>query len=204
MTGLPLSELKETCAHEYSHAWVGENVNRAQRALGRDAEEGFCEMVGYLLIDSQHDELEKKRILLNRYTRGQVDLFIAAEKQYGFNQVLDWMKYGTTAQLETGHLEKIRDVIVPPPVAAPAAPLPNSIVKNPRPSGPAIIRLQGITWGNKPTAIINGSSFGVNDVNKVRLGETNVTLQCLSIQPRSVLIQNVSTGQKQQLSLPDN
>ena len=72
MTGMPLAQLKETCAHEYSHAWVGENVNRAQRGLGRDAEEGFCEMVGYLLMDSQHEELEKGRILQNRYTRGQV------------------------------------------------------------------------------------------------------------------------------------
>jgi len=118
MTGLPLSELKETCAHEYSHTWVGENVNRTQRGLGRDAEEGFCEMVGYLLMDSQQDELEKKRILQNRYTRGQVDLFIEAEKRYGFDQILDWMKYGTTAQLEAGHLEKIRDVNVPAPAAA--------------------------------------------------------------------------------------
>ena len=54
MTGLPLAELKATCAHEYSHAWVGENVPKERRArLGRDAEEGFCELVAYLLMDSQ-------------------------------------------------------------------------------------------------------------------------------------------------------
>ena len=33
-------------------------------------------MVGYLLIDSQNEEVEKKRVLQNRYTRGQIDLFI--------------------------------------------------------------------------------------------------------------------------------
>lgn len=205
MTGLPLSELKETCAHEYSHTWVGENVNRAQRGLGRDAEEGFCEMIGYLLMDSQSDELEKKRILLNRYTRGQVDLFIEAEKHYGFEQVLDWMKYGTTAQLEAGHLEKIREVNMPATEAATVHPVAASNVKNPSPPpAPAAIKLQGIMWGSPPTAIINGSSFGINDVNKVKFGETNMTLRCLSIQPGSVVIQNVGSGQKQQLSLPGN
>ena len=54
MTGLPLAELKSTCAHEFSHAWVGENVPKERRArLGRDAEEGFCELAAYLLMDSQ-------------------------------------------------------------------------------------------------------------------------------------------------------
>ncbi len=68
MTGLPRVELKETCAHEYSHTWVGENVPAERHArLDRDAEEGFCEMIGYLYLDSQHEEAEKKRVLANTY-----------------------------------------------------------------------------------------------------------------------------------------
>ena len=119
MTGLPLAELKATCAHEYSHAWVGENVPKERRArLGRDAEEGFCELVAYLLMDSQREEGQKKFILQNRYTRGQIDLFIEAEKRYGFDQVLDWMKYGEAAQLEAGHVDKLRDVKMPPAKSA--------------------------------------------------------------------------------------
>jgi hypothetical protein len=59
-------------------------------------------------------------------------------------------------------------------------------------------------WGNAPTAIINGSSFSVNDVNKVKFGETNVTLRCLAIHPGSVFIQNVGSGQEQELHLPGN
>ena len=66
MTGLPLAELKATCAHEYTHAWVGENVPKERRArLGRDAEEGFCELVAYMLMDSQREEGQKKFILQN-------------------------------------------------------------------------------------------------------------------------------------------
>ena len=59
-------------------------------------------------------------------------------------------------------------------------------------------------WGSAPTAIINGRSFGVNDVNKVKFGETNVTLRCPPIQPSSVFIQHVGSGQEQELHLSDH
>jgi hypothetical protein len=114
MTGLPLAELKATCAQEYAHTWVHENVPKERQAeLGHDAEEGFCELVAYLLMDSQREEGQKKFILENRYTRGQVHVFIEAEKRYGFDQVLDWMKYGELAQLEPGHADQLRDVKMP-------------------------------------------------------------------------------------------
>jgi hypothetical protein len=204
MTGLPLAELKETCAHEYSHTWVGENVSRAQRGLGHDAEEGFCEMVGYLYMDSLNDEAEKKRVMANLYTRGQVALFVEAEKRYGFDQVLDWMKYGTTAQLESGHLEALRDIKVPASVPVIATPVAISGVKKPLPSapGPATLKLQGIFLGAIPTAIINGIPFGVNDVNQVKIAGTNVTVRCLAIQKDFVRIRNMDAGKEQELRLP--
>lgn len=204
MTGMPLSQLKETCAHEYSHAWVGENVNRAQRGLGRDAEEGFCEMVGYLLMDSQSEAGEKKRVLANHYTRGQVDLFIEAEQRYGFDQILDWMKYGVTAQLEPGHLEEIRDVKMTAPKSAAVTPAAyhNFTPQNAPTPVPASIKLQGILWGNSPVAIINGNSFSINEVNMVKLGKTGVNIRCLQIQKESVRIQIVDSGKEQELHLP--
>ena len=137
MTGMPLAQLKETCAHEFSHAWVGENVDRAQRGLGRDAEEGFCEMVGYLLMDSQSEEGEKKRVLANHYTRGQVNLFIAAEQRYGFDQILDWMKYGIAEELEPGHLEEIRDVKMPAPKSVTVNPAAYNYINHTNPPAPA-------------------------------------------------------------------
>ena len=90
LTGLPLVELRATAAHEFSHAWVGENVSPERHAnIARDAEEGFCEMVAYLLMDSEGEDAQKQFILRNHYTRGQVQLFIAAEQQYGFGQILE-------------------------------------------------------------------------------------------------------------------
>ena len=189
LTGLPLAQLKETCAHEFSHAWVGENVPKERRArLGRDAEEGFCEMVGYLLMDSQNEEVEKKRVLQNHYTRGQINLFIEAEKRYGFDQVLDWMKYGVTAQLEAGHVDELRDVKMPSaksvantnPVISINISTNNKNTNLPAPA-PATIKLQGVLWGNRPVAIINGRSFFAKDQKQVKVGGTNVTLRCLGI-----------------------
>ncbi|MGA3284221.1 MAG: hypothetical protein ABSD57_07170 [Verrucomicrobiota bacterium] len=207
LTGMPLAQLKETCAHEYSHAWVGENVPKERRArLGRDAEEGFCEMVGYLLMDSQNEEVGKKRVLQNHYTRGQIDLFIEAEQRYGFDQVLDWMKYGVAPQLEAGHVDEIRDVRMPPAESVAGSPATFNGMKSalkPAPA-PATVKLEGVLWGNRPVAIINGHSFLANDLEKVRLGNTNVMVRCLEIREKSVRIQNVDSGKEQELSLPPN
>jgi hypothetical protein len=207
MTGLPLAELKATCAHEYTHAWVGENVPKERRArLGRDAEEGFCELVAYLLMDSQREEGQKKFILQNRYTRGQIDLFIEAEKRYGFDQILDWMKYGETAQLEAGHVDQLRDVKMPSAKSVSSSPATYTAIysrtNKPAPApGLAVIKLDGIFWGTRPVAIINGRSFLANDLSPVKIGRTNVTIRCLEIEKSLVRIQEVNTGKEQELHL---
>jgi hypothetical protein len=206
LLGMPLAQLKETCAHEFTHAWVGENVPKARRArLGRDAEEGFCELVGYLLMDSQNEEVEKKRVLRNHYTRGQINLFIEAEQRYGFDQVLDWMKYGLAPQLEAGHVEGLRDVKLPVerPVAGKAAMLERVNKPAPKPApAPATLKLDGILWGNRPVAIINGHSFLAHDLGKVQLGKTNVVIQCLEVREKSVRVRDIDSGKEQDLSLP--
>ncbi|MGA2788676.1 MAG: hypothetical protein ABSF60_14240 [Verrucomicrobiota bacterium] len=206
LIGMPLAQLKETCAHEYSHAWVGENVPKERRArLGRDAEEGFCELVGYLLMDSQNEEVEKKRVLHNHYTRGQIDLFIEAEKRYGFDQVLDWMKYGVAPQLEAGHVDALRDVKLPAAKTVAGRPVSYRSTSPPVPiPAPTVIKLNGILWGSRPVAIINGCSFLANDRNAVKVGGTNVNIRCLGIQKTSVRIQNVDSGKEQELTLPAN
>ena len=207
LTGMLAAQLKETSAHEYSHAWVGENVPKERRArLGRDAEEGFCEMVGFLLMDAQNEEVEKKRVLQNHYTRGQIGLFIEAEKQYGFDQVLDWMKYGVAAQLEAGHVDELRNVKMPSakPVANNPALYNNNHNTNPPATAPATIKLQGVLWGNRPVAIINGCSFFAQDQKPVKVGGTNVTLRCLEIGKKSVRIRNIDSGTEQELPLPSN
>ncbi len=207
LTGMPLAQLKETCAHEYSHAWVGENVPKERHArLGRDAEEGFCELVGYMLMDSQNEEVEKKRVLQNHYTRGQINLFIEAEQRYGFDEVLDWMRYGVAPQLEAGHVDEIRDVKMPSAKSVTGSLAVFNGIRPPAKSAPApaTIKLEGILWGNRPVAIINGCSFLANDLEKVQFGNTNVMIRCLEIREKSVRIQNPGSGKEQELFLPSH
>ena len=227
LTGMPLADLKDTCAHELSHAWVAENVPRERRKrLGRDAEEGFCELVGYLLMVSQGELAEQQRVLANHYTRGQVELFIEAERRYGFYEVLDWMKYGESVELRAGHLDELRDVKVPVETSIALMPVAvkpasdntstnfnvilaksvtntNSLTLAPE-SGPATINLQGILWGNNPVAIINGRSFLANDSLRVKIGAINVTIHCLAIKKDSVRIQYAGSSQEKVLHLGSN
>lgn len=208
MIGLPLADLKETCAHEYSHAWVGENVSPERHArIDRDSEEGFCEMMGYLLMDAQGEEAEKRRVLANFYTRGQVQVFIAAEQRYGFEDILDWMRYGVTSRLDQEHLDEVRDVQIPAATipAKPTLAIPFTIgPSKPVASQEVAISLQGIIWGSSPVAIINGHSFFLNDVIDIRLGGTNAAIRCEAIEPRRVRIQNLASGKSQDLELPEN
>lgn len=205
LTGQPLAQLEEVCAHEMSHAWVNENVPKERHdRLARDAEEGFCEMMGYLYMDSKGEEAEKKRILANAYTRGQVKLFVEAEQQYGFDEILDWMQYGEDPKLEEGHLDIIRDVKMPTtrPVTHLAESTPVVYAAVHAPPAPTTIELQGIMWGTAPSAIINGRSFFEGDEFKVQVGTTKVSIHCLTIHKTSVRIKNVDSGQEQYLALP--
>jgi len=202
LTGQPLPQLEEVCAHELSHAWVGENVSPERHSrIDRDAEEGFCEMMGYLTMDAMGEEGEKKRVLENAYTRGQVQLFIAAEQQYGFDEVLDWMQYGVTGRLEENHLDEVRDVQMPVSRAVASFAARKNVGSAPAPAS-STLQLQGIMWGNMPSAIINGHSFFAGDENKVRLGQSTVSIRCLSVNKTSVQIQNLDSGKEEQLDLP--
>lgn len=206
LTGQSAAQLEEVCAHELSHAWVGENVPPERHArLQRDTEEGFCEMMGYLLVDSKGEEAEKKRVLANAYTRGQVNLFVEAEQEYGFDEILDWMQYGVTDRLEEGHLDEVRDIKMPVSnfkanLAAQniptSAPIPTAV--------PATLRLQGIMWSSLPSAIINGHSFFAGDESTVLVGQSRVTIRCINIGKTAVTLQYVDSGKQLVLHVPSN
>jgi hypothetical protein len=201
MSALPRGELKATCAHELAHAWTTANVSAArEETLSADAKEGFCELVSYMLMDSEEDEGQKKEILLNQYTRGQIDLFIEAEKTHGFNSVLDWMKWGTDSELDSDVPNRINVVEMPPPKPAPALnTLPyttKSILV------PDSLVLKGISGAkNHALAIINDQSLAAGESARVRVAKTNVLVRCLEIRDDSVRIEIVGSGEEQKLSL---
>jgi hypothetical protein len=201
MIGLPRAEFRATCAHEFAHAWVFENVPPARlKTLNRDAHEGFCELIAYLLMDSLHEGEQKKIILQNAYTRGQVDLFIAAEKRYGINDVLDWVRWGASSKLRAENLEDIRNVEMP---RFGSVGTNTFIIAAKRATAPDRLLLKGISsTKDHPLALINDQTLAVGETAKVHVGTSNVIVRCIAVGNRSAKIQLVDSGRELELQLP--
>ena len=198
LSGLPRSGFRSTCAHELAHAWVHENLSAARLSrLSRDAHEAFCELIAYNLACEKNDEAAKRQILANQYTRGQINLFIAAQERYGFNDIVDWMKYGEDDRLYSDDLQRMRRVSMPanatrtaaaPVVYPPAPPLPDHLV------------LKGIFWSaNRPVASVNGRLMAPGESVRIRLASSNVLVRCTSVTESEVEILLVDSGRKEVL-----
>jgi len=203
MSALPRAEFESTCAHEFTHAWVYANVSPERiKTLGHDSHEAFCELVAYLLMDSENESAEKERILANAYTRGQIQVFLDAEKRYGFNDVVDWVKYGVDAELKADDPGGVRDVAEPrskTPVRANWM-LPASA----RPKVPDRLVLRGVSLeAQEPLAFINDSAVTVGETAVVQVGTSNLTVRCLAITADSVRIRIADAGQERELFLND-
>jgi hypothetical protein len=204
LSGLPKGELRAVCAHELTHAWVFENVPAVRmKTLGGDAHEGFCELVAYLLVSSLGDEDDKRNILQNRYTRGQIDSFIEAEQRFGFNEIVDWMKYGQDAALHKEDLNRLRNLNVPvrTPASAPSfsgyGGVPAATA-----SSPKGFVLKGISFTrNHPLAMINDGTFEVKEEGTVHVGGTNAVIRCMAIGPNSARILIVKSGEERDLAI---
>jgi hypothetical protein len=201
MSALSRAELKSTCAHELSHAWVAQNVSSERREkLDKDAQEGFCELIAYLLMDADNEEREKNAILQSPYTRGQIEAFVAAERAYGLNDVLDWMRWGTDSYLETEHPDRVRAVAMPGGGTARSSALVFPKITT---AVPDTLMLKGILRSNGHIqALINDQSLKVGESARVRVATSNVLVRCLAIQNDSVRIQIGDSGELQELSLP--
>jgi hypothetical protein len=202
MGALPRAEFKAVCSHELSHAWQAENVPvRRKKTLGHDANEGFCELVAYLLMNSESEIDEMKAIRRNAYTRGQIDLFIEAESRFGFNQIVDWMQYGDDAVLHKDDLSNVRRISIPRPTAKPVA---GSLSSSNYPPQKAavfdVLTLKAILWSKAhPMATINNHTFEVGDTSKVKLGSSNVTVTCISIREDAVQIKVADSPEVREL-----
>jgi len=201
LSGLPLDGFKATFAHEYSHVWLNENLSDARKQrLNNDSIEGFCELISFMLMELENAEPQKKLILLNAYTRGQIQLFIEAKNRYGLEDVIDWMKSGTDTVLTSNDLGRIRGVEIADRPAASASVA--SLYSAPAPQVPDTLVLRGILWAKKrPLALINDRGLGLNEEAKVSIGKTNTAVRCLEINRDSVRIRFLASGEEQELKL---
>ena len=199
LSGLSKTKLGAVAAHEFGHAWLNENLRKERRtALSPDAIEAFCELIACELMDQRGQQIEKKSITGNPYTRGQLDTFLAAKNRHGFNAILDWMRSGEADKLDPadpGSVNSLRaaksaSALVPVNYGDPS-PLPDRLV------------LKAVTGtASRRLAIINDRTFAVMESAKVRLAATNVLVRCLEIRSNSVSVQIEDTGEKQELFLP--
>jgi hypothetical protein len=201
LSGLPKEMFKATCAHEFTHAWLNENLSEHRKStVARDAVEGFCELVSFRLMDSLQEEGQKKLILLNAYTRGQVQLFIEAEQRFGFDDIADWMKSGADSRLAADDPSRVRKIEGGRARPFVAQSFPTNTAEPP--PVPATLLLKGIVWSkSRPTALINDRSFEAREEGKVRVGKENMKVRCLEIHEDWVRIQLVDSGQEQELRL---
>src|SRR5207237_205920 len=98
LAGMNPAKFAAVCAHEYGHAWLEENC-MSGRVLDADAEEGFCELLGWKILNDRHEEAEKEILLKNKYTDGQIDAFIKAEQDYNFYLLMKWVIAGADQKL---------------------------------------------------------------------------------------------------------
>ncbi len=201
LSGHPREELMTTCVHEYAHTWVIENVPRARLSrIGKDAVEGFCELLAFLFAEAQGLEAAKAEILANHYTRGQIHLFIAAHRQYGFQDIVDWMKFGDDPLLLREDLSRVRRLEDRPKskitAAEPASASRTAVTARPPPTLPEKLVLQGIIWSKtRPMATINGRNFDPKQESVIQLREGTITVRCLEIRPTSVLLQTNNSSE---------
>src|SRR5262249_42784286 len=159
------ARLAAVCAHEYTHTWLHENVP-ASRGLDRDTVEGFCELVAYKLMTQRHEEGERRGILANAYTRGQVKAFVQAEAEHHFHRVLSGVTTGADAVLSVTNAERVLAVQEEEPALLrwpPPAPAPTPV--------PDTLLLRGIsTSRTRRFALINDCTLTLNEEGRVRVG----------------------------------
>lgn len=204
LTGMQKGIVQATYAHELAHAWVNENLPRSRSlSIHPDALEGFCELIGFLVAQAYRDDDATQHVLNNGYTRGQVLVFIEAERQYGFMDVLDWVRYGNTSYLDSERLQDVRDVTMPGADAR--TPLAEVLFIPPAPASlPEVtsLELTSVSMGPRVAlATINGKAFEVNEARKLPFGASNIIVRCMTIESASVLIERSDTKAQERLEL---
>ncbi|GEM_PF-588785 len=210
LTGLTSGTTCATLAHELTHAWIADNIPE-ERQLGRLAQEGFCELISYLVVEKMGDTTTMEQIERNAYTRGQFALFKEAKRLYELQTILDWLRFGAQPIIDPNDVDQVRRV------TKPMTPRPKLWVRyanastnksggstktlKPRPA-PTELQLKGILGnGSRRMAMISGKSFMTGEKGNVLLGETRTGIRCIEIGDDFVRVELVETGEIRELKL---
>lgn len=98
MSGQLRNTALSTCAHEFTHLWLNENL-KADRKLEPDTREALCELFAFKLATRRADTNELTRIKQNTYTRGVILNAIEFDTRVGLAGVISWVRNGTESAL---------------------------------------------------------------------------------------------------------
>ena len=170
LSGRLRNELAATAAHEYTHLWISENCPK-DHGIDGDTMEAICELAAYKLMESRSQAAQLQTILDNPYTHGEIKKLVEREKEIGFGSILNWVKNGTGATLDT-----------PATVRAVRVKIPALAFTNVPPPFPATLKLGGLLLdGQTQHAVISGVSFAAGDVKHVPLQRRTVRVHCCEI-----------------------
>jgi hypothetical protein len=120
-----------------------------------------------------------EKILTNPYTHGAIKKLVAREQENGIGYILNWVKNGTTATLETD-------------ASALAAPVKRPLLtftNMPAPL-PVALKLGGLMLaGEQRRAIVSGVSFTPGETKSVKLKNRTVQVRCREIQTDQVVLE---------------
>ncbi len=188
LSGLSASATRAVFAHELTHAWLAQHLP-AGRQLSADTEEGFCELIAYLLQKELRDEAGMRQIAENKYTRGQFELFRQAQEAYNLTTVINWLQHGTEPLLPGHDLDVVRRA-QKKSKASPQLWVAKARDVEPeraggdetRPAGDEELRLKAVMGSEKRrTALINNRSFETGETGKLALAGTQREVRCLEI-----------------------
>jgi hypothetical protein len=198
------AQFMATAAHEYAHAWLNERLSAGNRELKAATAEGICELVSWKVMDALGEAVEKLRIEQSAYTQGQFLVLLAAERQYRFLNLIDWIDRGQDQWLHPQHLDRLLQLAPPgkPVAAASPAPAWQPLATTPAPVRTEL-RLNGImnTAKSGRVAIINGLAFTAGEQLSVKLGDNSVPVKCETIGIETVTVLVGADAQRQELRL---
>jgi len=205
LSGLTSGGTRSVIAHELTHAWINDNVPEG-RKLGKDAEEGFCELIAYLLSQQMRDQATMDKIKENGYTRGQFILFLEAKKLYEIQTILDWVMYGKESSIDEKDIDHVRRVTKParkkPKLWITYGAPPDSTAVTKSPTSPPELQLKGILGnGVRRMAMISGKSFLVGEKGNVSLGDNRIGIRCVEIGTDFVRVELIESGEIKELKL---
>jgi len=195
LSGLRKSRVAAVCAHEYTHAWLQENVVDG-RKLDSDTIEGFCELVAFKLVSERNDAVERKIILDNSYTSGQIHSLVKAEDRYRFPEIVKWMKDGVDDKVDFRNPARVlvrksdND-----PIQVAWQPVKPTAV-------PDTLVLRGISGTpQRRFALVNDTTLAKGEQAKVRVGTSNVVVRCVEISDGAVVLTVNGASETTQLLL---